>query len=295
MTKIPQVAIGSIGGSGTWGWRFPEDFDLPGVRLVEKLGSFETPYGPTANLKLMEVAGEPVLRTTMHGWHANRKVPTWVCSKQIAHVFMEAGVKWALVDGSVGGVANPCDPSKPLGPWSVTATHDFIQHWVPVDDTPPFTAPSDRRYPRMRDGLCTSLRQVLYEAACDEPRFEAFDSGVYVCTPVHRFETPAEIDMIRRWGGHVVGQTLGHEVPLMRQLGIHLGSLNIVSNYAEGHVEWIGDHPAAMADFYHECPKYVGPVLIRAMERVIRQGWPEGCTCNTHKLEGMEVFPVDEV
>ena len=47
----------------------------------------------------------------------------------------------------------------------------------------------------------------------------------------------------------------------MRQLGIHFGSLNIVSNYADGNDEWVGSEPTAMAQFYRECPLPVGTAL----------------------------------
>jgi 5'-methylthioadenosine phosphorylase len=290
---VPSATIGSIGGSGTWGARFPEDV-LPDVRVLEYVGPIATPFGMSSSFKLLEVAGERVLRCAMHGWHRDSEtgtlVPTWTCSLQVAWVFQQAGVRWALVDGSVGGIQSPLEPGAPLPPWSVVITDDFIQYWLPptVGSLPDPRQP----FPRLREPFCAGLRQQLVEAAARQERFRVFEGGTYVCTPTGRFETPAEIRMMAGWGGHVVGQTLGHEAPLMRQAGIHLGSLNIVSNYAEGNAEWIGAQPEAMAQFYNECPAPVAATLLDAMTSAIENGIGE-CRCDMYRLPGMSAFPVD--
>ncbi len=61
---------------------------------------------------------------------------------------------------------------------------------------------------------------------------------VYVQTPGPRFETRAEIRILRQWGD-VVGMTLAGEADLCAELGIRLHSLAIVDNYANG----VGDRP----------------------------------------------------
>jgi purine nucleoside phosphorylase len=292
-TGVPRASIGSIGGSGTWGARFPEDFDRPEVRVLEYVAPQPTPYGVSCPLKLLEIGGQRVLRVAMHGWHRDERgepVPTWECALQVAWLFQEAGVQWATVDGSVGGIQSPDRPGAPLPPWSVVITDDFIQHWVP-----PTTARlvvRERLFPRMREPFCGGLRQQLFEAAARQDRFTVFDRGVYVCTPLGRFETSAEIRMMAGWGAHVVGQTLGHEAPLMRQLGIHFGSLNIVSNFAEGNAGWVGEDPGAMAQFYRDCPLPVGNTLIDATLAAISNGIGN-CDCAAFRLPGMGTFPVE--
>jgi 5'-methylthioadenosine phosphorylase len=279
--------IGSIGGSGTWGARFPEDV-LPDVTVLEYIDPIDTPFGASCPFKLLAVAGQRVLRCAMHGWHQG--VPTWTCALQVAWVFQQAGVRWALVDGSVGGIQRPDVPGAPLPPWSVVITDDFIQYWLPpnVGSLPNAEQP----FPRLREPFCAGLRQHLVRAAGRQPRFQVYDGGTYVCAPPGRFETPAEIRMMAGWGGHIVGQTLGHEAPLMRQAGIHLASLNIVSNFAEGNAEWSGGGPDAMAEFYRECPRPVAAALLDAMTSTIENGIGE-CRCEAHSLAGMSAFPVD--
>jgi purine nucleoside phosphorylase len=291
MTTIPTASIGSIGGSGTWGARFPED--VSDVPVLEYVAPIETPFGTSCGFKLLDVAGERVLRCAMHGWHRDaegKSVPTWTCTLQVAWVFKQAGVKWALVDGSVGGIQSPDQPGAPLKPWSVVITDDFIQYWVPPQSGS--LRDPKQPFPRLREPFCAGLRRHLAASAWKQERFSVYGHGTYVCTPPGRFETPAEIRMMAGWGAHIVGQTLGHEAPLMRQIGVHLGSLNIVSNFAEGMEEWIGDTPEAMAQFYHECPRPVAAALLDAMTSVIKDGIGD-CTCFTYVLPGMDAFPVD--
>jgi len=292
MTAIPSATIGSIGGSGTWGARFPED--VSDTRVLEYVDPIETPFGISCGFKVLEVAGERVLRCAMHGWHRDEQgkpVPTWTSSLQIAWVFQQAGVQWALVDGSVGGIQSPDETGAPLAPWSVVITDDFIQYWLP----PQAGTLRDRSqpFPRLREPFCAGLRRHLAAAAARQERFRVYDRGTYVCTPTGRFETPAEIRMMASWGAHIVGQTLGHEAPLMRQIGVHLGSLNIVSNFAEGNTSWVGDDkPEDMAQFYRECPAPVATTLLEAMTSAIENGIGD-CACTEYSLTGMQAFPVD--
>jgi len=289
--QIPEARIGSIGGSGNWTERFPEDRKRPEAQVVQVYAPVETPYGLSAPFKLLEIGGKPVIHFGMHGWDRKNPQPTWKCSAQVAWIFQQAGVEWAFVNGSVGGVQNPYRPGEPLEPWSVIITTGLIQHWTPPEAPPVLN--EDRPYRRMRELFCASLRHHLYESACRQERFTVYERGTYVCTPPYRFETPEEIVMIAGWGGHFVGQTLGHEMPLLKQLGMHVASLNIVSNYAEGNPHWVGDDSSgAMANFYHECAPLVSDVLIDAYLAVLEHGIGE-CHCNDYLISDMRVFPVE--
>jgi 5'-methylthioadenosine phosphorylase len=293
--NVPKAEYGLIGGSGTWGMRFPEDLDREDVELIEVFEQgFDTPYGRSIALKLLRIAGKPVLRVAMHGVHYDEQHRTpgapWVAAKQVAAVFQAAGVRWALVEGSVGGIQNPDRPGEPLPPWSVTVTDDYMMLWRPPDNHP--FAASRKRVARHREPFCAALRRALRQAAAREPRFTLYDHGVYVCAPVGRFETSAEIESFARLGAHVVGMTLGHEAPLMRQLGIHFASLNIVSNHAEGRVDgWVGNDAGGMGDFYFECAPVVGHVMVDALKQVIQHG-PGACNCADYYLDRLNAFPV---
>jgi 5'-methylthioadenosine phosphorylase len=64
--------------------------------------------------------------------------------------------------------------------------------------------------------------------------FTVHGQGVYVATTGPRLETAAEIRKFRLLGGDLVGQTLGPEVFLARELEFCYVALTYVVNYAEG-------------------------------------------------------------
>ena len=294
--SVPRAKYALIGGSGTWGMRFPEDLDRDDVELVEIFDEgFETPYGRSITFKLLRIEGELVLRTAMHGIRYGDSgfsvEPPWVASQQVASVFRDAGVKWALVEGSVGGIQSPDEPGEPLPPWSVTITDDFMMLWRPPTSGPPLG--SRERVARCGEPFCAGLRQALLARSQSEPRFAAvYDHGVYVCAPSGRFESPTEIQAFAHLGAHTVGQTLGHEAPLMRQIGVHFASLNIVSNHAEGAAQgWSGEDAGGMSDFYSTCAPVVGNVMADALKDVIVNG-PGPCNCDRYYLDRLNIFPV---
>lgn len=289
MNKIPQVMIGYIGGSGTWAFRFPEDLERDDARVLEYYRhGFETPCGQSGPAKLLDLAGHRVLRFAMHGWHEQdgRRVPPHICAKQLAWVYQQAGIKWAVVEASVGGIQAITGADLP--PWSVMITSDLIYPWVPTDLDPLMT---DGSFPRMRELFHPDLRRALLEAARKEPRFTVHDGGVYVHTLPGRFETPAEIAKYAKDGAHVVGQSLGNEAPLMRKLSIALATLNIVSNHAEdGREEWCPD-PGDMRAFYYECAPLVGAVMFEAIVAMAEQG---GVSLDQTLTRPTFPFPVED-
>ncbi|HRW05717.1 MAG TPA: hypothetical protein P5121_11505 [Caldilineaceae bacterium] len=290
--SIPQADYALIGGSGTWGARFPEDIQLDDVELVEVYkDGFDTPYGRSAPFKLLTIAGKPVWRVAMHGmWRDDGSKPyaPWIAAKQTSWVMEQAGVKWALVEGSVGGIQSPEQAGAPLPPWSVVITNDFMLLWRPHDEEP--YVPGRPGSARLNEPFCPILRKALVKAARNEPKFTVYEHGVYVTTPWLRFETVAEIRAMAHLGAHVVGHTLGHEMPLWRRLGIRVASLNLVSNHAEGFNGWSGESAGSMSDFYHECPHFVGPVMVNALKEIIEAG-TEPPDDGSH-LSGLGRFPV---
>lgn len=289
--NLPKVDYGLIGGSGTWGIRFPEDLHLQDVRLVDVIPSVDTPFGKTAPYKLIDISGTRVLRVATHGWTKDENgqdLPIWVTAEQAAWVFAQAGVKHVIADGSVGGIKNPEKPSESLEPWSVVVPDDFILHW-----SPPIRPTYRPNKPKVRLGnpFCKSLRTCLIKAAEQEKRFHVFSRGVYVTAPSYRFETEAEIRMMSDWGANVVGETLGFEAMFLRDAGIHFAALDIVANVAEGFVTWMGESSQSLADFYHACALPVGQTMVRAAKAMIA-GDSRSCDCDVYRLENLESFPV---
>ena len=80
-------------------------------------------------------------------------------------------------------------------------------------------------------GIANNLIPFLVEKLA--PEFEIKTSKVYVQMRGPRFETKAEIRIIRDWGD-VVGMTAAHEADLCVEAGLRYNSLAIIDNYANG-------------------------------------------------------------
>jgi 5'-methylthioadenosine phosphorylase len=79
--------------------------------------------------------------------------------------------------------------------------------------------------PRVGNSL---IPQIV--ARFDEP---IVPDQVYVQTRGPRFETRAEVRIVRHWGD-VAGMTMAYEADLAQELGIDYNSLCIIDNYAHG-------------------------------------------------------------
>jgi 5'-methylthioadenosine phosphorylase len=90
----------------------------------------------------------------------------------------------------------------------------------------------------MRDPVCPSLSRALFEAAGRHGNGRVFGRGTCVVTEGPRFESRAEIRMMRSHGD-IIGQSMCPEVWLARDIGACYAALYIVVNYAEGVVrDW---------------------------------------------------------
>ncbi len=87
---------------------------------------------------------------------------------------------------------------------------------------------------------------------------------IYVQTSGPRFETKAEIAIIRHWGD-VVGMTAAHEADLCRELGLRYNSLAMIDNFANGLV------PASDIDFekFHAAVQANQATVDRVLARLV--------------------------
>lgn len=80
-------------------------------------------------------------------------------------------------------------------------------------------------------GIDNNLIPLLVEKL--SPEFSIQTGKVYVQMQGPRFETRAEIQIIKNWGD-VVGMTAAHEADLCREIGLKYNSLALIDNYANG-------------------------------------------------------------
>jgi 5'-methylthioadenosine phosphorylase len=79
--------------------------------------------------------------------------------------------------------------------------------------------------------IANNLIPMLVERLA--PEFVIPTGKVYVQMRGPRFETKAEIRVVRSWGD-VIGMTAAHEADLCSEAGLNYNSLAVIDNYANG-------------------------------------------------------------
>jgi purine-nucleoside phosphorylase len=80
-----------------------------------------------------------------------------------------------------------------------------------------------------------NLNNVLRNAALEE-KIE-LKEGVYWYTKGPSYETPAEIRMMRTFGGDAVGMSTAHEAIFASYLGLNVAAVTCITNYAAGIIQ----------------------------------------------------------
>lgn len=100
---------------------------------------------------------------------------------------------------------------------------------------------------RQRPVFCPSLEQLLRQVL-EEMIGETVETPVYAVSEGPRFETPAEVRMLRSMGADLVGMTLAPEAFLARELEICYHPVAYITAYAEGESEVDADEQRASLD-----------------------------------------------
>ena len=260
--KIPKAEFAVIGGSGTFSIEFPEDLKRGDLQVLQSGLTFKTPYGESPAFTLFKIKDSGVLTCKMHGW---RRGGSRACaSKQVFWILKEAGVKRILAEGGVGSI------NQLLNPRDIVIPNDFIDFSTRKD-----TSVVGEHLLIMRQPICPQIHRVLLDSSRKHHLERVFERGVYLVTEGYRFESRAEISMMRQWGADIVGQSLAPEVYLARDIGACYAGIYMVVNYAEGVVrDW--DHDELKAIFYEESKK-IGQIIIDALNELIDAKRVCGC------------------
>jgi purine-nucleoside phosphorylase len=217
---VPSVAV--ILGSGLGGvvdeMTDAESFafsDLPG---------FPTPTVPghQGRLSLGLLDGVPVaaFRGRIHFYEGN-DLSTCALTARLARIL---GARTIVITASVGGI----DRSLVAGQVAVGVDQinmmgaNPLRGWRNPDGSPPFI------------DMSAVFDRELIELALERARSLGIDvaRGVYVAMPGPTYETPAEIEALRRAGGTVVGMSVVPESTAARALGMRVLGLFSVTNLA---------------------------------------------------------------
>jgi 5'-methylthioadenosine phosphorylase len=215
------MALGIITGSGTYA--------LPGIEAGSP-DTVETPYGP-AQVTAGRFAGLDVLHVSRHR-EGHERLSSQVTHQANVHALRERGAR-AVIAVTVCGAA---DPTLPLGGLVVFDDLHFLTNRLP--DGSLCTLHTEAGAPGrghwvFEDPFSPPLRRALLEGA-REAGHEARDGGCYGHVDGPRFNTKAEIRMLRACGVSAVSQTAGPETVLCGEAGLPYALLGYVTDYANG-------------------------------------------------------------
>jgi len=283
--KLSQIKTAWIGGSGTFsmdtiGIGFPEALSCAGPNTVTlKLKDVETPFGKVPVVKLIDVKGFPVLRIPYHGW----RLPEATIENTLATFWFlyQFDVKQVVVDASVGGLK--------AKPWDYVIPSDVLLHPIAKEKVANLARELGKDpWVRMYKPFCPRITQTLADQSfrlkregTEEPTHpigEIITSGTTITTPLSVFETATEIAYYRNTvpDAVVVNQSTGQEAAAARILGMCIGFLNPVANYAEGleNGAWM---PGGMLQFYKDVAMPTGVITYRVLTDIVNQ--PRDCQC----------------
>ena len=141
-------------------------------------------------------------------------------------VFARMGIKAVILTNAAGGIN--------LG-YSQGALV-LIRDHINLQGTNPLVGPNDDRFgvrfPDMTHAYCREYRQIAHdEAAKLEIQLQ---EGVYAALIGPSYETPAEIEHLRRMGADLVGMSTVAEVIAARHSGLNVLAISCVTNMAAG-------------------------------------------------------------
>ncbi len=122
------------------------------------------------------------------------------------------------------------------------------------------------RFPAMSKAYDRELRRIALEVA--EALNIPLRQGVYVGLGGPTFETPAEVRMLRAWGGDAVGMSTVHETVVAVHAGMRVLGISTITNVAVDRldVEETADHEEVLAT-----GQSVAPRLAALLKGILRR------------------------
>ncbi len=232
-------------------------YDLP--ELVDRSDeAVDTPFGGPVSVTTGTWRDHPVCFIARHG--TDHSIPPHAINYRANIAALKAVGASSILATAVSGAIDP-----DLAPGSLVLIDDVLDFTSGRQDTffdgsgRPIVAGADGAGTVVHTDMTTAydptLRAVVRRAAADEG-VALVDGAVYCTADGPRFETPAEIEMMARLGGHLVGMTGYPEVVLAVEAGLPYASIGVVSNLAAG----VGDGPLSIDDITAVVAEVTGPL-----------------------------------
>ena len=151
-------------------------------------------------------------------------------------VFARMGIKAVILTNAAGGIN--------LG--YAQGALVLIRDHINLQGTNPLIGPNDDRFgvrfPDMTHAYSRAFREIAREEAAKQSLI--LHEGVYAALLGPSYETPAEIEYLRRIGADLVGMSTVAEVIAARHMGLSILAISCVTNMAAG----ILDQPLSHAE-----------------------------------------------
>lgn len=216
--------IGVVLGSGLGAWADTLDGaraipygDIPGMPSSAVVGH-------AGNLVLGEKGGVPIacLAGRVHAYEGHAPAKVVFGSRLLARL----GAKAVLLTNAAGGLRRSFRP----GDLMLIADHLNLMGMNPLAGRN--VAELGPRFPDMTEAYGRKLRAAAKEAAAAAG--VALSEGIYAALLGPSYETPAEIEMLRRLGADAVGMSTVPEVIALRHMGVSVAAISCITNLAAG-------------------------------------------------------------
>jgi len=255
---LPRIAI--IGGSG-----------LEDLLQASKVVHVETSYGTPPPISVGVIGREEVAFLPRHG-PKHDLPPHKINYRANLHSLKQVGVERIIATNAVGAINTAYNPGELIIPSDIldmtksrSGTYFDAAPVTHIDVTEPY---------------CPELSNILIES-CKRIGVQSHDKAILAATEGPRYETPAEIRMLEKLGGDIVGMTGAPEVFLARELEMCYSTLCFISNKAAGMQERLS-HVEVINVAKRMLPS-MQQAIRAAVERIPTQ---RSCTCASATSQG---------
>ncbi|HEV2119691.1 MAG TPA: S-methyl-5'-thioinosine phosphorylase [Candidatus Bathyarchaeia archaeon] len=224
-----------------------------------------TPYGPTPTLIIGQVKGREAIYLPRHG-EEHTAPPHKVSYRANIWGLKSLGVERIIATNAVGAI------DTTLTPGEIVIPSDLIDFTKSRKGT--FYDGAPVTHVDVSEPYCPTLRNAISSAASDNRKTLRNDI-VMAATEGPRYETPAEIRMLKTLGGGIVGMTGAPEAFLARELEICYASMSFVSNMAAGLQRTLS--AKEVEEKGRETGQILNKILIEAIGKI--PDTREGCSC----------------
>ncbi len=198
-------------------------YQLAGMQPIDQT-EVQTPYGDV-KVQIASLQGIHVAFIPRHGAQ-HTLAPSQINFQANIFALHLLGIKRILSTSVSGSVV------RSLPPGTLVLVDQFINFSSGRKDTF-YPLNGKLLHVDMTDPYCATIHQQLMETA-QKAQISLQQGAVYGCYDGPRFETRAEIEMARRLGVQLVGQTNYPEVALAREMAMCYATVGFVSNLAAG-------------------------------------------------------------